>query len=414
MTGWPLETDETYVLAGPERADVRAEFAMARAEYAARQERRAAAEKMAVIADVLAEARRHPEVYLPLADEPTEAQISIAVDAAVADVAMRLAVAEGTVVALARQAAILRARAARFWAAFREGEVAVANARVAAETLDSLPVDRDADERFESAVLAVADLAPARFRDRVRRLRDAAHPRPLDERHREAAGARRAWCEHGDDAMAEFGLHLSSADAELAWLRIDGAARHLAAAEGESRTLDQLRADIAADLLTGRADPATAPRISVTVGVPVLTLLGAEQTPATLDGRVPIDPETARRLAAGATSFHRVLTHPVSSVVLDVDRTTYRPPADLARLLALRDGTCTFPGCGRRAAGCDLDHVVAWADGGVTSAANLGHLSRRHHTLKHRSRWSVARAPDGRTTWTSPTGATRTSDPPPF
>lgn len=414
MTGWQPVSDGSDVRPGPERAEVRAEHAMARAEYAARQERRAAAEKMAVIADVLADAERYPEVYLPIADEPTAADLAVAVDAAVADVAMRLGVAEGTVVAFARQATTLRRRAPRLWEAFCEGEVATANARVVAETIETLPDDRAADERFESAVLPVADLAPARFRERVRRLRDVAHPRPLPERHREAAEGRRAWCEHGDDAMAEFGLHLPSADAELAWLRIDGAARHLADAPGESRSLDQLRADVAADLLTGRSDPATAPRVSVAVSVPVLTLLGAEQTPATLDGRVPIDPETARRLAAGATSFHRLLTHPVSSAVLDLDRTTYRPPADLARLLALRDATCTFPGCGRRAAGCDLDHLVAWADGGVTSAANLGHLSRRHHTLKHRSRWSVARALDGRTTWTSPTGATRTSDPPPF
>lgn len=402
------------LLDDPARSDVRAEFAMARAEYAARQERRAAAEKMAVIADVLAEAERHPEVYLPLVDQPTSSDLALAVDAAVADLAMRLAIAEGSVVALARQAMALRRRARRLWAAFREGEVSVANARAAADALDSLPDDGTADARFEEAVLCLTDLAPARFRDRVRRLRDAVHPRPLEERHRSAGERRRAWCEHGDDAMSEFGVAMPSADAELAWLRIDGAARHLAASEGESRTLDQIRADIAADLLTGRADPATAPSVTVAVTVPVLTLLGQQHDAASLDGRVPIDPATARRLAAGATSFHRLLTHPVTSAVLDLDRTTYRPPADLARMLALRDGTCTFPGCGRRAAGCDLDHTVAWADGGVTSAANLAHLSRRHHTLKHRTRWQVHRDSDGRTTWTSPTGATRTSDPPPF
>ena len=67
----------------------------------------------------------------------------------------------------------------------------------------------------------------------------------------------------------------------------------------------------------------------VVVTVPVLTLLGRTDEPARLEGYGPIDAETARRLAAGATSFHRLLTHPVSGVRLDLDRATYAPPADL-------------------------------------------------------------------------------------
>ncbi|WP_348525344.1 HNH endonuclease signature motif containing protein [Luteimicrobium album] len=80
-------------------------------------------------------------------------------------------------------------------------------------------------------------------------------------------------------------------------------------------------------------------------------------------------------------------------------------PADLRRHLAVRDGTCRFPGCGRPAARCDTDHVTAFVDGGATDAANLLHLCRRQHRLKHETSWCVR--VDQRThdaVWTSPTG----------
>jgi len=189
---------------------------------------------------------------------------------------------------------------------------------------------------------------------------------------------------------------------------------HLAEQPGETRTLDQLRADVFADLLTGRLDPATAPRVEVGVLIPMMTLLGLSEEPATLDGYGPIDADTARKLTAHAPSFHRILTHPVTSTILDVDRASYRPPADLKRWLALRDGTCRFFGCGRPARHCDVDHTQGWAKGGTTSATNLAHLSKRHHTLKDESRWKVEHGTGGILTWTSPTGAIRTTDPPPF
>ena len=55
----------------------------------------------------------------------------------------------------------------------------------------------------------------------------------------------------------------------------------------------------------------------------------------------------------------------------------------------LRDETCRFPLCRRRAEACDLDHVKAWEEGGSTSASNLAHLCRMHHRLKHAGSWSV-------------------------
>jgi hypothetical protein len=396
------------------RADDRVDVALARAEVAAWQVQRLEAERMAAIVTVIREARRSPHVYVIPRDEPTPRDVAFAVEAAIADIAVRLSLSEGSVTALVRRGELLLDRAPTVWSVFREGEISAQNAACVADVLESLPVDPTTDARVAVRALELARLVPTRFRERLRAFRDRVHPEAQRERHERARAARRAWLDHDVDGMAWLGAHLTSVDAETAWQRVDGIARELATCDGEARTLDQLRADAIADILTGRNDPATEPRVTVGVLVPVLTLLGKDDAPATLDGRIPIDAETARRLATHAPSFHRILTHPISSAVVDVDRTSYRPPADLARLLALRDVTCRHPGCGRPARGCDIDHTIDWATGGTTSVRNLAHLSRRHHTLKHRTRWKVEQTREGIIRWTSPTGFVQDADPPPF
>lgn len=217
------------------------------------------------------------------------------------------------------------------------------------------------------------------------------------------------------DGMVWLSAYLDAADGTMITRRLDAAAAHLAAADGETRTIDQLRADVFTDILLRHGEDGSTPvSATVAVTVPVLSLLGEVELPGTLEGYGPIDPATARRLAAAAPSFQRILTHPISGTVLDVDRTSYRVPADLRRWLRLRDERCAGPGCGRSARDGDLDHREAWADDGVTSASNLAHLCRHHHRLKHESRWTVRAGLGGSTEWISPTGHRSRVDPPPF
>ncbi|MCT1434628.1 HNH endonuclease, partial [Dietzia maris] len=96
----------------------------------------------------------------------------------------------------------------------------------------------------------------------------------------------------------------------------------------------------------------------------------------------------------------------------------YRPSAELARRIRLRDGTCRHPGCAIPAEACDLDHVVPFdhADpqrGGHTIEANLAAMCRRHHRFKTFSDWIydlhpdgtlIVRTPDGSTMLTRPSG----------
>lgn len=408
-------------------ADVRLEFAIARAEVAERSLNLSAAAMWSAIEAALREARDFAELYLGVCPPGTgengtltvaehTARVEFAERAAAADLAVRLRLPENVVRTLGFCATELRRRAPSIWAAFGEGDVPVGNAQVTAELARTLP-EGAVCIAFDDALLDAARTLPTpRFRERARRVREQLDPQPLTERNRLAREQRRVWFEGARDGMCWLTAHLPADVGRQAMSRLDAMAASLAGTHGETRTLAQLRADIAGDLLTrssvGGAEPAV--KVTVAVTVPVMTLLGVEELPGTLEGYGPIDADTARRLVAHAPSFQRILTHPITGTVLDIDRGSYQVPADLKRWTEIRDQHCTFPGCGRSARQCDLDHVTDWQYGGPTAASNLAHLCRHHHRLKHESLWAVQREPGGPSTWTSPTGDIHTSDPPPF
>ena len=209
--------------------------------------------------------------------------------------------------------------------------------------------------------------------------------------------------------------------------RVEAAAAESRAA-GDTRTCAQLQADaLAALALTGVTpdDVTSSPVLphpievqehikpTVQITVPALSMAGVSDAPGMLDGYGPIDPETAARIAVNAPSFTRILVQPETGAVSSVGRNQYRVPADLQRAVRLRDGTCRAPGCGRRARACDLDHSVAWEDGGTTDVGNLACLCRHHHRMKHLPGWNLDHGPGGVLEWTTPDGKHHRTDPDP-
>lgn len=162
----------------------------------------------------------------------------------------------------------------------------------------------------------------------------------------------------------------------------------------------------------------------VRVTVPASTLLGLDDEPAELEGFGPVPADVARLLAEDAT-WRRLVTDPVTGVLVDYSSQAYAPGKVLRAAVEARDGTCTFVGCDTPAATCDLDHIEpfdhqwrerAGAAGknrpGQTNAGNLHALCRRHHLLKTHAGWGVERDPfTGITTWTTPAGRTHTRPP---
>lgn len=180
----------------------------------------------------------------------------------------------------------------------------------------------------------------------------------------------------------------------------------------DPRTLDQIRADLLADLLLGSA-PSDAHgagldsiRASIQVTVAATTLHGDDDRPAELDGHGPMRPGAARVLAGGNNGWTRLFLSPVGMVTAT---DTYTPTEPMRRFLRARDQHCRFPGCRMPVHRTDLDHNLDWALGGPTSIDNLAHLCKTHHALKHPdipdiARWTARQEPDGTLRWVTPNG----------
>jgi hypothetical protein len=91
--------------------------------------------------------------------------------------------------------------------------------------------------------------------------------------------------------------------------------------------------------------------------------------------------------------------------------TRYQPSRTLQHLIRVRNATCTAPGCGRPAARCDLDHTIAWDNGGLTCECDLAPLCRHHHRCKQAEGWRLDQPEPGVLVWHTPTGRTYTTMP---
>jgi hypothetical protein len=332
----------------------------------------------------------------------------------VAEVATTLLIPEATAAQRIDEAETLSDYLPATLEALAQGNISYRHAQAIVRQAGSLPESGRAE--FEVTVLPkAATQTAAQLGTHARKVRERMHPESIDQRHREAREERAVWVEKEHDGMATLVCRLPAVSAFAIDDTLDQVARALRSHD-ETRTHAQLRADALADLFLHR-DGDTAARArgitaNIAVTVPVMTLLGRSAEPGELQGYGPIDLETTRRLAAGAPSFIRILTDPITGERLSVGRERYKVPTDLRTAVILDDETCRFPGCTRRADRCDLDHTTDWARGGETSLANLAALCRRHHTLKHQTDWHV-RSGEGRALhWTSPAGAEHTTRPP--
>ena len=333
-----------------------------------------------------------------------------ATEGLVAELGCLLRVHENTARNLLCVSAMLQHELPATRALLATGSISYRHAEVIVNNALSLP--DTARAAFEAEALTGADdLTVNQLKKRASTVRELSHPESILTRHRSALNARSFAVMPNRDGMACLELILTQEDAAAINDRVDTLARSLhnaAAAEPvDTRTLGQQRLDVAVDLLlTGVTETGLGAGVQglVNVTVPVLTLMGLSEQPGTLDGFGPIDADTARRVAATAKSFTRILIHPETSTVLSVGTTRYTVPADLKKWLEIRDGTCRFPGCTRQARHSDIDHTHDWQYNGQTRWDNLAHLCKRSHRLKTETGWTVTQTPDGTMNWTSPAG----------
>lgn len=324
-------------------------------------------------------------------------------------------------------------------ASFGAGRISQAHVRVIMDAGDPIE-DAEKRARYEEIVIARAETeSPNRLRPFAMQTAERFRATSFTERHRAAREKRGAWRRGRDDGMSELtlfgpsaivngmhdratqmGLKVKAENARLAKQSGDASADAAADDFADERTMNQLRFDLLADLiLTGTPTGHQTEdgllgeiRAHIDVTVPALSLTDPDEiaSPAHLEGIGPVDPATARILTGNAPGFDRVLTHPVSGLVLGVDR--YRPSAEMRRYLRARDRRCRFPGCRMLARLCDGDHTIDHARGGATALKNLADFCRRHHVTKHETPWKVRQLGGGVLEWTSPTGRTYVDRPP--
>ncbi len=273
----------------------------------------------------------------------------------------------------------------------------------------------------EATVLErAAEQTVAQFRAAVKRaVLRVASPAEEEKAHTDAVAQRRVVSFPELHGMATVNAFLSAEDAATVMAALDAIARETIHGKGgDTRTVDQRRADALVELCAAAlSDPhlvkAHGQRPSVQVTIAASTLMGLDQQPAELDGYGPITAAMGRRIAADPTAQWRVLVTDDTGLVRRAGSKTYRPPADMARTVIARDVHCVFPGCRRKAAHNDLDHVQAYKSGDETSGANLMSLCRRHHRFKHEEGWTVTRDDaTGVTTWTDHRGRRYRTRPP--
>ncbi len=107
---------------------------------------------------------------------------------------------------------------------------------------------------------------------------------------------------------------------------------------------------------------------------------GLTDEPAVAATGQHIPAHVARQIAENAT-LQRVVTQ--GSRILDLGRTVRFASHDQYTALVARDGGCRWPGCHIPAAWCDIDHLVAFEQGGATDLENLAMWCRHHHIRKH-------------------------------
>ena len=116
--------------------------------------------------------------------------------------------------------------------------------------------------------------------------------------------------------------------------------------EGDTRSLDQISADVFSDLVTGRGLSA-APAGSVDITVDLATLTGLSEVPGEIPGWGPVIADIARQVAlANEGGEWRVsVTDPETGQVAWNGTTRRRPSATERRYVLARRPVCVFPGC---------------------------------------------------------------------
>ena len=338
-----------------------------------------------------------------------------------------------------QEALLLTGPLAPTWSHLHVGRLSVRHAQVVVDLLgDASP---EVADEVQARVLDRAEgMTVAAFRNRVRYHLYRVDAAAKERRRREALAQVGVWVRRFDEGVSELVVQGPTPAVHAAYDAVDAYAR-LRRADGEPGTLGVLRAETALDLVLRPWDTSRPPvTAQLVLHASARALLGdgdpaQTQEPGELDGTVvsaaecrdlleqldgldllvAVDDPTSGETLAVAT--RRELSRAASGEGLSPppDTDAYQPTAAQQRYLRVRDRHCRMPGCRRRPgrARTDLDYGDPYACGGPTACWNLCCLCQRHHRIKtFADGWRFELLPAGRLVVRTPTGITRTTDPP--
>jgi hypothetical protein len=308
----------------------------------------------------------------------------------------------------------LRLRLPAAQKALESGEIDTTKAALLNTETNHLDVVR-AREVVDKILNVAPGLTTGQLKARITRMCMEADPDNARERMEYSLSQRKLVAEPNSEGTAALILsQCSPDDVYAARDHVNKMARHLKT-EDESRTVDQLRADISLALLTGQMQREGVRSGSVSVHIDMTTLARLDEKPGDLDGCGPIVAELARKVARDQVKgeWNAIVTDPETGELLHVVALRRRPSARQLRKIRALHPSCTFLGCRMPAVNCDIDHILDYSNGGRTVVCNHAPLCRRHHMAKHKRRWRYRKVARTEIEWLSPLGHTyRTGKPP--
>ncbi|MGA9596484.1 MAG: DUF222 domain-containing protein, partial [Acidimicrobiia bacterium] len=135
---------------------------------------------------------------------------------------------------------------------------------------------------------------------------------------------------------------------------------------GDIRTMDQLRADIATDLLRRRYRAGKVTRAdfgNLDIKMTAETLTGVSDESAELGGYGPVIADVARQVADHQEHVERrwMLIDPDTKQAIDGGICRRKPTVSHRRRTELLHPTCIHPGCRMPSVDCDIDHRIPWS-----------------------------------------------------
>lgn len=406
-------------------------------ETAQYEANRRSARQCEYLAEVLEFARTHPDLYVAVGSFhavsrdvlPMGGEAELALRSAVLEASSRLRLTEHEVRSSAALAEQARRELPQVWDAAREGLTSIEHVRAILSQLPAFAERPEALGDFDQLMRKLAMSATvASTRRRARSIADHLTARDRTERHATAFSRRHVYVEDVGDGMSWVYGMVATEQAHGIDRQLTLTAKRMTVEERGGRTPAQIRADLFAQLLSGGGNAKTT-KVKVLVTVPLDRLVpearasvrtvgaGAAagldlNSDCLIPGVGPIDDATARQLLLDAGAFTRVITDPVTGVILDMDRRSRRATSAQRTWLALTHGTCARDGCERLAIDADIDHHCAYhgPGRGATDISNLDPFCDPDHALKDTTRLRHVRREDGSVEIRFPSGH-RTKNP---